>query len=476
MADEQRTRPRWSWRRLLQFRLRTLLIAIAVIAVVVGFFGTRWYRQMQEKWAVEALRAGGAKIVNGPNGAAVRVWLGGTLLTDARLAEFVPHMLVLRELREVDIVNAPVTDEGLNSLKRFRNIRLLYVHGTQASEESIKKLAQALPGVDLRREAPDPIASKLAARTIYRSALIAATIAPDGSWLATGSGDGTLHWWNEKDSDPVETIPAHLEWLFSIAVSPDGRMIATGGGDNQIKLWNVATRKLAFELAGHADDVHSMAFDPKGNLLYSAGDDRVVRVWDLRSEAEVEVLTGHKKAIPSIAISPDGRMLATASRDGTVRLWDVESQPRRLLHILEGHGKDVASVAFCPDGTSVASAGYDHKIRVWDVARGEQRAVLSGHGDWVFAVAYSADGSQLVSGSRDGTVRIWDLPAHTEAAAYCGQDYISSVRFGRGDSTVISTAADGTLFERYVEGGGLKRVLRTGFGDRELAAMLPLSE
>jgi WD40 repeat protein len=473
MADDELIRRRWNWRKLLQFRLRTLLIAIAVIAVVVGYFGTRWYRGLQEKWAVEALRAGGAKIVNGPSGSAVRVWLGGPQLSDSRLTELVPHLLVLRELREVDVVNAPVTDAGLNGLKSFRNIRLLYLHGTQASDEAINKLAQSLPGVDIRREAPDPIASKLSARNIYRSALIAAAIAPDGTWLATGSGDGTLHWWNEKDSAPVETIPAHGEWLFSIAVSPDAKMIATGGGDNQIKLWSIATRQLAFELAGHADDVHSMAFDPRGNLLYSAGDDRVVRVWDLKNQAEVEVLTGHKKAIPSIAISPDGRMLATASRDGTVRLWDVESQPRRLLHVLEGHGKDVASVAFSPDGTRVASAGYDHKIRVWDVAHGEQRRVLSGHEDWVFCVAYSADGSQLASGSRDGTVRIWDLPSGAEASAYRGQDYISSIRFGRRDNTVISTAAEGTLFERYVEGGGLKRVLRTRFGDRELAGVLP---
>jgi dipeptidyl aminopeptidase/acylaminoacyl peptidase len=473
MADDLNPRRRWNWRRLLQFRLRTLLIAIAVIAVVVGFFGTRWYRGLQEKWAVEALRAGGAKIVNGPSGAAVRVWLGGPEMSDARLAELVPHMLVLRELREVDVVNAPVTDEGLSSLTSFRHIRLLYLHGTQASDGAINNLAQALPGVDLRREAPDPIASKLSARTIYRSALIAAAIAPDGSWLATGSGDGTLRWWNEKDSEPIVTIPAHGEWLFSISISPDGKTVATGGGDNKIKLWSVATRQLAFELAGHTDDVHSMAFDPRGDVLYSAGDDRVVRIWDLKNQAEVEVLTGHKKAIPSIAISPDGHVLATASRDGTVRLWGVESQPRRLLHILEGSGEDVASVAFSPDGASVASTGYDQKIRVWDVARGEQRMVLSGHEDWVFCVAYSADGSQLASGSRDGTLRIWDLPNGTEAAAYRGQDHIASIRFGRGGNTVISTAADGTLFERYVEGGGLKRVLRTRFGDRELAGMLP---
>jgi WD40 repeat protein len=473
MADEALTRRRWNWRKLLQFRLRTLLIAIAVIAVVVGFFGTRFYRGLQEKWAVEALRASGAKIVNGSNGSAVRVWLGGPQLNDARLTELVPHMLVLRELREVDLVNAPVTNEGLNSLKSFRNIRLLYIHGTQASDEAIKNLAQSLPGVDLRREAPDPIASKLSVRNIYRSALIAAATAPDGSWLATGSGDGTLRWWNVKDPEPVETIPAHGEWLFSIAVSPGAKMIATGGGDNRIKLWDVATRKLAFELVGHADDVHSLAFDLRGSLLYSAGDDRVVRVWDMKTQAEVEVLTGHTKAIPSIAISPDGRMLATASRDGTVRLWDVESQPRRPLHVLEGHGKDVAGVAFSPDCASVASVGYDHKIRVWDVVRGEQRTVLSGHEDWVFCVAYSADGNQLASGSRDGTVRIWDLPSGAEAAAYRGQDYISSIRFGRGDNTVISTAADGTLFERYIEGGGLKRVLRTQFGDRELAGLLP---
>jgi WD40 repeat protein len=457
------------WLRLPRFSLRALLIAITLLSIVFAVLGTYWFHQYLERKAIAGLRDGGAKVLLDKTESATRVWLGGPTWDDNRLIDAVPSLLRLRRLKELDIVEAPITDVGLKQLERVRHIKLLYLHEIGATESAIQDLAKALPGVEIRRERPDPIATKLAARKIFRSAVIAAASSPDGVWIVTGSGDGTLRWWSNDSDLPAETTAAHDNWLFATAFSADGKLLATGGGDNHIKLWNTATRKHLVTLDGHTDDVHSLTFDPRGRFLYSAGDDRVIRVWDVARQQQVDVLEGHEAAIPSIAISPDGHTLVSGSRDDTVRLWDVSANSRPQLHLLKGHHADVSNVTFSPDGSRIASAGYDRMVRVWSIADGKEERKFAGHTDWVFAVAFFPDGQQIASGAGDGTLRVWDVLTGRQLESYTGQTNIACIRFGSLGRSLISTAADGSVRVRDVASGSVERLLGTRFGDRELA-------
>ena len=460
---------RRSLQRFFRFRLSTLFILITIVAVGLGFFGVRWYRQLRETWAADSIRAAGGQIVVRKDGSVQRVWLGGKEFDDLRLEQVVPHLRLLPTLEELDIVEAPITDDGLNQLQQLQHVPLLYIHETKATDAGIAELARTLPTADIRRERPHPIATQLAARKIYPSAVISAAFSRDGKWLVSGSGDGTLRWWRRADWRLIEPSQAHVDWVFTIAFSPDGKVLATGGGDNAIALWNTEAREIEYRLIGHTDDVHSVAFHPNGKLLYSAGDDRVVRVWDLGARVQIDVLKGHTGAVPSLAISPDGATLATASRDGTVRLWDVASQQPMSVRSLAGHKRDVASVAFSRDGKQLASVGYDRTIRLWDTASGEALHVFEGHEDWVFAVTFAPDGRSLFSGSGDGTLRQWDIESGASIATYRGQSAVASVAYSPYCRTLATTGSDGTIFLRNGSCGRLVSVLRTRFGDRDLA-------
>jgi hypothetical protein len=52
-----------------------------------------------------------------------------------------------------------------------------------------------------------------------------------------------------------------------------------------------------------------------------------------------------------------------------------------------------------------------------------------------------------------------------------GQENISSIRFDSSGNSLFTTAADGTVFVRSAASGNVQRVLRTRFGERELAMM-----
>lgn len=63
-----------------------------------------------------------------------------------------------------------------------------------------------------------------------------------------GCSDGNLRIF-ENITRLSATLPAHQDWVYSLALSSDEKRLATGGGDGVVKLWNTATGKLMAVLA-----------------------------------------------------------------------------------------------------------------------------------------------------------------------------------------------------------------------------------
>ncbi len=257
---------------------------------------------------------------------------------------------------------------------------------------------------------------------------------PDGAWLASGSNDGTVRLWpvSQPEAKPV-LLRGHEDWVNSVAFSPDGAWLASGSSDRTVRLWQVSQPEAApVVLSGHESSVLSVAFSPDGVWLASGSDDRTVRLWSVsRPEAEPVVLSGHESTVDSVAFSPDGIWLASGGLDGTVRLWQV-SQPEAEPVILSGHGGGVNSVAFSPDGAWLAGGSNDRTIRLWQVSQPEaEPVVLSGHENWVNSVAFSPNGAWLASGSEDGTVRLWqgNQPEAAPVVLSGHENWVNSIAF-----------------------------------------------
>jgi ribosome assembly protein 4 len=71
----------------------------------------------------------------------------------------------------------------------------------------------------------------------HSEAILNVQFSPDGTKLASGSGDATVRIWDNNSEMPMHTLKGHTNWVFCVAWSPDAKKIASGGRDGIIKVW-----------------------------------------------------------------------------------------------------------------------------------------------------------------------------------------------------------------------------------------------
>jgi len=126
---------------------------------------------------------------------------------------------------------------------------------------------------------------------------------PDGSLIALASSIGIYLY----DSQSLEEVAYFGEDIYCISVawSPDGTTLASGSGDGTIILWAADSGAQLRTLEGHTDWVRSVAWSPDGITLASGSYGTII-LWKADSGAQLRRQEGHTEWVESVAWSPDG--------------------------------------------------------------------------------------------------------------------------------------------------------------------------
>ena len=197
-------------------------------------------------------------------------------------------------------------------------------------------------------------------------------------WPQSGRADSALR----------RALTGHTFAVTAVAIAPDGTWLASGSRDGTARIWDVANGKERTTLTGHPGTVTAVAIAPDGSWLATGGEDGTVRIWDVTSGRERAALKARSSALDTLAIAPDGSWLAASySHSDTVRIWDVASCRERMAleyrsieegpHFVMDAGSRAMAVA--PDGSWLAMARFGERaVRIWDLPSGRERATLTG--------------------------------------------------------------------------------------------------
>lgn len=103
----------------------------------------------------------------------------------------------------------------------------------------------------------------------------------------------------------TSSIPGHAEAVISVSFSPDGKYLASGSGDTTVRFWDIDVQSPLYVCKGHRNWVLCISWSPDSNKLASSCKDGKLIIWDPQSGEQIgRTMHSHKQWITSLSWEP----------------------------------------------------------------------------------------------------------------------------------------------------------------------------
>jgi WD40 repeat protein/transcriptional regulator with XRE-family HTH domain len=127
----------------------------------------------------------------------------------------------------------------------------------------------------------------------HQSMVMSLAWSADGTRIASGGNSaqgGELLVWEVKHWKHLETFTQQGEMVTAVAWGANSDVVISGSGDGTLRWWNLEDRELMWQYAAHQGAVQSLSRSSQGIKLASAGDDGSVLIWDLSTGEHLQTL------------------------------------------------------------------------------------------------------------------------------------------------------------------------------------------
>ena len=329
-------------------------------------------------------------------------------------------------------------------------IRLWDLQSDLSLSQSFSEIKMVIPGVDTSE-------IYLSDDALYVAAWL---------WTGTASWDRAIKLFEfNHDGEQISKSAFrsdHSDYMSDLAFSPDGSLIATASGDATVHIIDAASRTLHCDpLIGHEYIAWDVAFNHNGSIVASSGSNELIRLWDPQTCLPIgDPLTGHTDIIKDITFNPDGTMLASVSWDETIRLWDPLTGKQVGESLFGDFGYKATVLEFSPDGNLLAS-GAD-EIQLWDIDTGQPRLFGTRYLGEIRALAFNPEGTILASANCLDTsfydscvsmgILLWDVETGEHIGTFLeGNSEIHGLIFSPDGKSLISSGCSPGEFQNLCE-------------------------
>ena len=249
--------------------------------------------------------------------------------------------------------------------------------------------------------------------------ILSLAFSKDGGLLVTGGGTpaqfGEVQIWDTKSGKLLHNATLTNDTVFGASLAPDGSRIAVGCADNTVHVFETATGKELYKIGNHENWVLATVFGVDSKRFVSAGRDRAAKLIDAQSGAFLENVNLLRGELSAIARHPKKDMVVVGGEERYPYIYLMD-RPRNmkiaddttLVRKLERQDGAITALDWSPDGTRIAVAGASPKVNLYDPETGDLKASCEGHSAGIYTVAFSPDGARLATGGFDGKVRIYN--------------------------------------------------------------------
>ena len=189
-------------------------------------------------------------------------------------------------------------------------------------------------------------------------------LSPGDDMIATGSHTGNINIWSVAEKAKVCSLVAKGKLILSTSFNSDGTNIAAGGIDGSLHILDVITQQVIHKIEAHCLPIRKVAYSADGGLIFTASDDRHVSVFDARSGLAINSFS-HSGMALGLDLSPDRRHFAVGCSDHVVAYWDLGMQ--RCVHRFDApHTEQVWDVAFHSSGKKFVTVGEEGILQVFE--------------------------------------------------------------------------------------------------------------
>lgn len=248
--------------------------------------------------------------------------------------------------------------------------------------------------------------------------ILSIAYSPKGDILAAGGGTpaqfGEVQLWDPRSGKHLRSTTLTNDTVFGASISPDGSKVAVGAADNTVHMIDTATGKELFKNSNHEGWVLGTVFGIDSKRFVTVSRDRAAKLTDSSTGAFLENVNLLRGELTAITRHPKKDLVAIGSEDRYAFVYMMD-RPRNmkiaddttLIHKIERQDGAITSMDWSADGSRIAIAGLSPFVNLYNADTGKLASQCKGHSAGIYSIAFSPDGKQLATGGFDGMVRIY---------------------------------------------------------------------